>query len=433
LAFNKKTIKDINLAGKRVLLRADYNVPLKNGQITDDYRIRQSLPTLHFILDQGASLVILSHLGRPDGKPSPEFSLAPVAERLSELLKKEVAFSLDCIGDEAKKAADGLGDGDVLLLENVRFHAEEEKDDSNFAKELVKASGAKVFVQDGFGVVHRAHASTHAVTKLIPSVAGLLLEKEVSTITSVVNDPERPLVAVVGGAKITDKIDVLTKFIDIADCVAVVGALANNFILAEGKKIGKSLYEPEAMDLTHQVIAKARKAEQLRRFNFLIPTDAVVSTSIDGKKAVRLIDLSTNSLADIQSYPKVPKPASYRVAADEMILDIGPVSAGVIAGAIKMSNTVVWAGACGVTETKGINGAHAPFEHGTKTVVEAMIGQTNQHKNKPFSLVGGGDTVGYVQSQDLMEDFNHVSTGGSASLELIAGKKLPGVECLEDK
>jgi 3-phosphoglycerate kinase len=432
--FNKKTIRDIDLKGKRVLLRADYNVPISGGKITDDFRIKQSLPTVNYIWEQyQSSLVIISHLGRPAGKPDKSLSLEPVAKRLAKLLGKEVKFAGDCVGKEAKAAADKLGPGEILLLENVRFHPEEEKNDEGFAKKIVESTGAEVFVQDGFGVVHRAHASTSAIAKLLPSVAGLLLEREVQAIDSVMQDPQRPLLAVVGGSKISDKIDVLSKFIDIADGVAVAGALANNFLVAEGKKIGKSLYEPDAMDITRSVLVKARKAERERRFSFVVPVDATVSSSADGKKATRIVDLSSHSIADIEAYPKLPKPASYEMEPDEMILDIGPISAAVVSGAVGMSNTVVWAGTCGVTEAKGINGLEAPFSHGTESLIEAMIGRTNKHKNKPFSLVGGGDTVGYVQQNGLLEDFNHVSTGGSASLELIAGKKLPGVEVLEDK
>ena len=432
--FTKQTIKDIDLKGKRVLLRADYNVPVKDGKITDDYRMTQSVQTIQYILAQeGSSLVIISHLGRPDGKPDPAFSLAPVAKHLTELLGKDVAFAPDCIGEVAKTASSALQPGGVLLLENLRFHPEEEKDDPVFAKALVDASGAQVFVQDGFGVVHRAHASTDAITKLLPSVAGLLLEKEVDTITQVMQKPARPLVAVVGGSKITDKIDVLKKLIELSDCVAVAGALANDFLIAQGYSIGKSLSEPEALETAKETLELAKETEKQRPFSFLVPRDVVVSTDINGKAPTRIVDLAHNTLADIEAYPKTPAPAAYTIGADEMILDLGPASAAYIAGAIKMAKTVVWAGTCGVTETKGLAGAHDPFAHGTHTVIEAMIGDSNSRPNKPFSLVGGGDTVGYVESEGLVADFNHVSTGGSAGLELMAGKSLPGVDALMDK
>lgn len=433
MSFNKKTVRDIDLKGKRALMRADYNVPVKGGVISDDYRIKQSLPTIQYILGQeGTSLVIISHLGRPDGKVDQGSSLAPVAKKLAELLGKPVAFANDCIGEQAKKAAGQLKSGDILLLENVRFHPEEEKNDSEFAKAIVTASDAKVFVQDGFGVVHRAHATTDAITKLLPSAAGLLLLKEVDTITKAMEQPEHPLVAVVGGAKISDKIDILRRLIAIADCVAVVGAMANNFLKAEGVDIGKSIYEPEVLDTTWDILETARKTEASRQFNFLVPVDAVVSKAMDGSATTREVDLTSHSLSDIEAYPKMPLASAYTVAPDELILDIGPISAGYIGGAIKASKTVIWNGTCGVTETKGIAGAHDPFAHGTRIVVDAMIGVSRRHQG-PFTLVGGGDTVGYVEAQGLVDDFGHVSTGGGASLDLMSGKALPGVEALANK
>ncbi|MBI5906961.1 phosphoglycerate kinase [Candidatus Saccharibacteria bacterium] len=414
-------------------MRADYNVPVKDGVISDDYRIKQSLPTIQYILEQeGTSLVITSHLGRPDGKVDQGFSLAPVAKRLAELLAKPVTFAGDCVGEQAKKAAEQLKPGGILLLENVRFHPEEEKNDSEFAKAIVAATGAKVFVQDGFGVVHRAHATTDAITKLLPSVAGLLLLKEVETITKAMEQPEHPLVAVVGGAKISDKIDILRRLIAIADCVAVVGAMANNFLKAEDVNIGKSIYEPEVLDTTRDILETARKTEASRQFNFLVPVDAVVSKAMDGSATTREVDLTSHSLSDIEAYPKIPPPSAYTVAPDELILDIGPITAAYIGGAIKASKTVIWNGTCGVTETKGIAGAHDPFAHGTRIVVDAMIGASRHHQG-PFTLVGGGDTVGYVEAQGLVGDFSHVSTGGGASLDLMSGKALPGVEALADK
>jgi phosphoglycerate kinase len=432
--FTKKTVRDIDLAGKRVLLRADYNVPLENGVISDDYRIRQSLPTIQHVLQQaGSSLVIISHLGRPKNPADKQFSLAPVARRLSELLGKQIAFADDCIGEAAKQAAGQLAAGGVLLLENVRFHPEEEKNDSDFAKAIVDATGAEIFVQDGFGVVHRAHATTEGLAKLLPAVAGLLLEKEVNAITDVMQNPERPLVAVIGGAKISDKIDILNRFIELADCVAVAGAMGNNFLMAEGFKMGKSIVEPEVMDTTKEILERAREAERQRDFNFLVPVDVVVSTSHDGTQPTRIVDLASHSLADIEAYPKKPDPRAFTINDDEMMLDIGPISAAHVAGTIKLSKTVIWNGTCGVTEVKGIAGTSDPYSHGTRLIVDAMIGTSNQHHHKPFSLVGGGDTAGYVESEGLLEDFNHVSTGGGASLDLMAGRSLPGVDVLLGK
>lgn len=435
MSISKKTIREWDLTGKRVLLRADYNVPVKAGQITDDYRIQQSLPTIKYILAQpGTSLVIISHLGRPDGKANPDYSLFPVAKRLTELLSSPVQLASDCTGEKAKKVSDSLKLGGVAVFENLRFHEQEEKNDEEFARAIIEASGAEIFVQDGFGVVHRAHASTDAIARqTIPAIAGLLLEKEVDTITTVMEKPNRPLVAVVGGAKISDKIEILNRLIDIADLVAVGGAMANDFLLADGAALGKSLVDNESVDEAKAILEKARVAEKERNFNFLVPVDGVVSTSLDGTKPTRLVDFSSNSLADIESYPTKPATEKFTVGSDEMVLDIGPLSAYQIAGAIKLANTVIWNGTMGVTETKGIAGAHAPFSHATKIIVEAMMGASNRHKNKAFTLVGGGDTVGYVEQEGLIDDFGHVSTGGGASLELMSGHTLPGVEVLWNK
>lgn len=434
VGFDKKTVKDIDLKHKRVLMRADYNVPVKDGRISDDYRIKQSVETIKYIWEQyESSIVIISHLGRPDGKQSPEFSLKPVAKRLEELLGKKVEFAGDTVGPEAKTACDALKPGQILLLENLRFDSREEDNSKDYAKELVETAKADVFVQDGFGVVHRAHASTEAVTHLLPSVAGLLLAKEVEKIEKAVKDPARPLVSVVGGAKISDKIEVLNKLIEISEAVAVVGAMANVFLLAEKYKVGKSLVEREELGTAKAILSHVRSEEKKRNFNFILPMDAVVSKKTDGTAATRVVDLSANNLADIQAYPKLPKPPAYTVADDELILDIGPMSAAMIAGAIKLSGTVIWNGTCGVAEAKGIAGAHDPFAHATHVIMEAMIGDSIRHANKPFSLVGGGDTVSYVEQQGMTDDFSHVSTGGGASLELIAGHKLPGVEALQDK
>lgn len=434
MSFNKKTVQDISLENKRVLMRADYNVPVKDGKISDDYRIKQSLETIRFILAKpGTRLVIMSHLGRPKGPDDKQSSLKPVAQHLSQLLDKKVHFAADCIDDEAKAAAERLGQHEILLLENLRYHPEEEANDKVFAKALVDASGAQIFVQDGFGVVHRAHASTEAITQLLPSVSGLLLAKEIKTIEKIIKEPAKPLVSVIGGAKISDKIEVLNKMINISDCVAVVGAMANNFLLAEHYEVGNSLIEKEALITAKRVMKKAREEEKKRNFSFLLPVDVVVSKRADGRLPTRIVDLKGDNIADILAYPKLPKSSAYIVGPDEMIMDIGPASAGLIAGALKMANTVFWNGTCGITETRGLAGAHDPFAHGTRTITEAMIGPSNRHANRPFTLVGGGDTVSYVEQQGLVEDFSHVSTGGGATLELISGHKLPGVEALEDK
>jgi 3-phosphoglycerate kinase len=427
--FTKKTIHDIDVHGKTVLLRADYNVPLgDNGKITDDFRIKQSLPTLQALLEQGVRLIICSHLGRPDGKPTPSLSLAPVAKHLSELLGKEVKFVKDCIGPEVDKAIQALKPGEVLLLENLRFHPEEEKNDDGFAAELAK--GKDIFVQDGFGVVHRAHASTEAITHHLPSVSGLLLEKEVDTITRVMSAPERPLMAIVGGAKISDKIDVLNKFIEIADFVAVGGAMANTFLVANGTKVAKSRVDQDDVPVARDILQKARDKAKNTRFIFYLPQDGVVATSIDKNAKTRIVDWDTDVIADVENYPKQPPENSRIIADNEMILDLGPFSGAFIAGGLQLANTVVWNGTMGITETPALQGPVGPFAHGTELIIDAMLGD---YGHRPFSMVGGGDTVGYVEQRKLTGAFNHVSTGGGASLELMAGRKLPGVEALEDK
>jgi 3-phosphoglycerate kinase len=426
--FTKKTIKDIDLAGKTVLLRADYNVPLEDGKITDDYRIKQSLPTIRFLLEKNVKLIICSHLGRPDGKPNPAESLFPVAKRLQELLGKEVEFVPDCIGERAEKVSKTLKPGQVALLENLRFHAEEEQNDDAFAKQL--ASLADVFVQDGFGVVHRAHASTEAITHHLPSVAGLLLEKEVDTITNVMERPKRPLMAIIGGAKIADKIDILHTFIDLADFVAIGGAMANTFLAAEGIDVAKSMYEKTDLPVAKDILRKAHAKAAQQQFVFYLPQDAIAAHKVDEAAPTRIVDWSTEVVAEVEHYPKRPPASSAHLEDDEMILDIGPFSAAFIAGSMQLASTVVWNGAVGVTETPSLRGPIGPTSHGTDLIMEAMVGKFG---HRPYSLVGGGDTVGYIENRKLVAAFNHVSTGGGASLELMAGRKLPGVEALETK
>lgn len=427
--FTKKTIKDIDLQDKRVLLRADYNVPLaEDGSIADDYRIRQSVETVKALLEKNVRLVICSHLGRPEGKVDKKFTLELVAKRLSELLGMDVQFAKDCIGDETKKQVDTLQPKQILLLENVRFYPEEEKNDPDFACKLAKY--ADIFVQDGFGVVHRAHASTEAVTHHLPSVAGLLLEQEVDVITRVVDTPERPLMAIVGGAKISDKIDVLNKFIDIADFIAVGGAMANTFLVADGVDVAKSKYEENDVPIARDILAKAREKAKKERFIFYIPQDGVVTKSIDKLAQTRIVDWSAHMIAEVENYPKQPPESSRMIASDELIVDVGPFTGAFIAGGIQLANTVLWNGTLGITEVPSVQGYVGPFARGTELVIDAILGD---YGHRPYSLVGGGDTVGYLASRNLTGAFDHVSTGGGASLELMAGRKLPGVEALQDR
>ena len=433
--FNKKTIKDIDVDGKRILMTVDFNVPVDDdGKVLDDFRIRQTLPTIQYLIEKQCKIVLIGHLGRPKTMPDPKTSFRHVAERLSELLGVNVQFSEDCIGEKAKVVADHLEPGMVALFENVRYHEGEEANDDDFAKQLIEASGAEIFVQDGFGTAHRKYASYDAVTHFgLPAVAGFLLEKEVDKITSVMENPERPLMVIVGGAKISDKIEILKRFIEIADSVAVVGALANTFLLAQGHSVGASLAEAESVPIANEIIEAAREKARNSRFSFYVPRDVVVAKDVAPESPTRIVDLSHNTWADITTYPKKPEDSAFTVADDEKILDVGPISASYIAGMIRMSKTLIWNGTAGVTEVKGLSGAQDPFSHGTKILVEAMLGEPGE-QDHPYVVVGGGDTVGYVESQDgLREKLGHVSTGGGASLELMSGKELTGVAVLEDK
>jgi len=381
------------------------------------------------LLEKGCSLVLMSHLGRPDGKSDPKYSLKPVAEELAKCLSKPVQFAGDCLGTNALMAAQSLAPGNILLLENLRYYPEEEKNDKEFAKKL--SAYGEVFVQDAFGVVHRAHASTDAITEFLPSVAGLLLEKEVDTITEVIENPTRPLMAIIGGAKISDKIKVIEKFIEIADFIAIGGAMANTFLLAEGIEVGKSLAVKEDVPLAKEIIASAKAKAKKQPFVFYLPQDGVVATSLDAPRSTRIVDWDAQVIADIESYPKVPKESASKVAADESILDIGPFSGSFIAGGAQLAGTVVWNGTMGVTETDGLNNDPVgPFAHGTEVIIDGLTGQFG---HRPFTVVGGGDTVAYIEERKLTKAFNHVSTGGGASLELMEGKELPGVAALPDK
>ena len=430
MSFNKQTIRDIDVGGKTVLVRADYNVPLSStGKITDDYRIKQSLPTIKYLLEKKAKVIIISHLGRPDGKIDKKFSLRPVADELRHLLApNEVKFVHDCVGNDVKESASKIKNGEVLLLENLRFHKEEEDDDDIFAKQLAEL--ADIFVQDGFGVVHRAHASTEAITKFIPSVSGLLLEKEVDTITNVMEIPKRPLVTIIGGAKIADKIELINRFIEISDFVSIGGAMANTFLKAINLDIGHSVYDKGEINLAKDILDKAHEKSTKQPFTFFLPQDAVVAKNISSLSKTRIVDWSSHVVADIENYPKKPSVDNFKIEADEMILDIGPFSSSFIAGAMQLAGTVIWNGTMGVTETPGLHGPVGPFARGTEIIVESMLGEFG---NRPFSLVGGGDTVGYLESRKIIDSFDHVSTGGGASLDLMAGRKLPGVEALMDK
>ena len=426
--FPKKTIEDVDCSGKIILIRVDFNVPIKNGVVTDDYRIRQSLPTIKYLIDKQAKLILIAHLGRPEGKINHQYSLEPIAKVLSKMISSKVFFASDCIGRPVSDQLAKMHDGQILLCENLRFHPEEEKNDLDFAKQL--AQPAQLFVQDGFGVVHRAHASTEAITHCLPSVAGLLLKKEVETINTVMANPKRPLMAIIGGAKIADKLDLIKKFISLADIVAIGGAMANTFLLAQNISIGDSLADVGEVALAGDIINQAALESQNRQFIFFLPQDGVVSQKIDPTSPTRIVDWGTHVIAEVENYPKrVPSSAS-KVESNEKILDIGPFSGSFIAGCMQLVNTVVWNGTMGVTETNSLLGPIGPYAHGTELIIEALLGQFG---HRPYSLVGGGDTVGYIENRGLINQFDHVSSGGGASLELMAGRELPGVMALENR
>ena len=403
--FLKQNLSDVPLDGRIVLVRVDFNVPLdESGQIDDDFRIVASLPTLSELMARHCRVVLISHLGRPDGKVDAKLSLEPVAARLGELLGRPVAFAADCIGDIASQAVKKLGQGDVLLLQNLRFHAGEEANDPAFAAALVKGSGAAYFVQDGFGVVHRAHASTEAITHLLPSVAGLLVQKEYQVLTGAMSNPKRPLVAVLGGVKVSDKISVIERFVAVADRVVIGGAMANTFLSYQGKNIGKSIHEDDLAPTIERIYTAVRQITADVDSFIMLPTDAAVATSLDPAAVRREVLLS-------------------EVAEDDYILDLGPRSIEAAISLIESAQTVVWSGTLGRAETP-------QFAHGSARVALALA----EHKSTVSSIIGGGDTVDFVLhwSGDGGKSFGHVSTGGSASVELMSGMKLPGIEALMD-
>lgn len=403
MGFSKLTVKDVPLEHKVVLVRADYNVPLDSeGNVSDDLRIKASIPTLAYLLEQKCTVVIISHLGRPEGKEK-RFSLRPVAKRLGSLLDHHVTFVTDCIGDKVVQARKKAGAGSILLLENLRFYTEEEANDEVFAQSLAQDSGARYFVQDGFGVVHRAHASTDAITRYVPSVAGLLLEKEVTTITHAMKSPERPLVAVLGGAKVSDKIHVIERFVKVADKIIIGGAMANTFLSYRGLSMGASILEPAQKDVIDAIYSAVRKkVGDARVDDFLIlPRDVAVATSLDKKAERKIVPVGN-------------------ISADEMALDAGDYAISVIVKEVLQAKTVVWNGTLGYAEIPA-------FAHASARLALALA--TQPHTT---SIIGGGDTADFVLKWDGHDgnSFNHVSTGGGASLELMAGDPLPGVESL---
>ncbi|MCI9128815.1 MAG: phosphoglycerate kinase [Eggerthellaceae bacterium] len=392
-----RTIEDLNASGKRVLVRVDLNAPIKDGQVTDDTRLVAALPTVKELIGQGAKVILMSHRGRPKGVGfEEEFSLAPVAKRLSELLGQDVILAEDVTGPSAKELASSLEDGQVLLLENVRFDAREKKNSPDMAAEL--ASLADVYVNDAFGTAHRAHASTAGIADVLPAYAGYLMQKEVDTLTSMLDAPKRPFVAVLGGSKVSDKIKVIDALLDKADVLIIGGAMCFTFLLSEGKPVGKSLVEEDWVDRAHDMIKKAKS----KGVKLLLPVDVVVAKEISE-------DASTSAV----SVDDIPS--------DQMGLDIGPETADIYADAIKKAASVFWNGPMGVFEM-------APFAEGTRKVAEAIADNADAD-----TIIGGGDSVAAVNAFGVADKMTFISTGGGASMELVQGEALPGVEALKDQ
>jgi len=394
----KRSIRDLALKGRRVFVRVDFNVPIKNGIISDDTRIRASLPTIQYALDAGAACVILaSHLGRPKGKPNPDMSLKPVAARLAELLGRPVSFADDCIGSAAENAVRSAPDSGVVLLDNLRFHAEEEENDAGFARAL--AALADVYVNDAFGAAHRAHASVEALVKLIPEAgAGLLMEKELRYLGEAVSSPARPFVAVLGGAKVSDKIEVIENLIPRVDRLLIGGAMAYTFFKATGKPVGKSLVEEDKLDAARDIVTRADQ----RRLELLLPVDHVVAAKIEAGVPVQTIGVDDGAIGD------------------RMGLDIGPATVSAFARALSDAKTVVWNGPMGVFEIDA-------FAQGTIGVARAVADV------KGTTIVGGGDSIAAVAKAGVADRITHISTGGGASLEFLGGRVLPGVAALPDE
>ena len=398
MRFAKKTVRDLECDGRRVLVRVDYNVPVAGGEVTDDTRIAASMPTLRYLLQKGARLVLMSHLGRPKGGPDPRASLRPVRTRLARLLRQDVAWADDCVGAAAEAAAGALAPGGVLLLENLRFHAEEEKNDPGFSQALARLGDA--YVNDAFGTAHRAHASTVGVTRhLHPAVAGFLMQKELDYLGRALEQPRRPFVAVLGGAKISGKIDVITALLARVDRLLVGGAMMFTFLKARGRSVGRSLVEDDRLEAARAVLADAAR----RNVELVLPVDCLAATAPDGSAPARVRAVD-------------------QIAADEMGVDIGPQTVTLFAGKLADAKTVVWNGPMGIFEVPA-------FATGTLAVAAACAPLREQGA---VTVVGGGDSVAAVQQSGLAERFSHLSTGGGATLEFLEGRELPGVAALDD-
>jgi phosphoglycerate kinase len=398
--MNKLTIQDLQLRGKRVFIRVDFNVPLKDGVVMDDTRIRETLPTLKLAIEKGGRLVLASHLGRPKGGPDANYSLKPAAKRLEELLGRPVAFAADCVGADAEAKSKALNDGDVVVLENVRFHPQEEKNDEAFSKQLAALCDG-VFVCDAFGSAHRAHASVVGITRFVmQAAAGLLMEKEIAYIGRAISNPTRPFVAILGGAKVSDKIEVVENLMKIADAMLVGGGMAYTFLKAQGLAVGKSLVEEDKIDLAKKILADAKQ----KNFKLLLPVDNVIAPEFKADARAKVVD-------------------SNAMPADQMGLDIGPRTAEAYKAEIAKAKTIVWNGPMGVFEMPA-------FAKGTLEIAKAVAAATGAGAT---SIIGGGDSVAAVHQSGVAKQISHISTGGGASLEYLGGRKLPGVEALTNK
>ncbi len=394
--MTKKTVKDIDVAGRRVLVRVDFNVPLdKSGNVSDDTRIRAALPTINYLTEQKAKVILISHLGRPKGRVDQKYTMDPVAKRLSELMGRAVMKVDDCIGDAPQAAIERMEGGDVVLLENVRFYPEEEKNDEKFARQL--ANLADIFVNDAFGAAHRAHASTEGVAEFLPAVAGFLMEKELEMLGRLLANPERPFAAIIGGAKVSDKIAVISNLLDKVDILIIGGGMANTFLKAQGYDVGKSLLETDKVDLAKGLMGEAKN----KGVKLLLPVDVVVALAAAPDSEQKTVPVD-------------------QIPAEWMALDIGPESIGRFAEALKTAKTVVWNGPMGVFEMK-------PFARGTEATARVLA------EIDATTVIGGGDSVSAVKKAGLADKMTHISTGGGASLEFLEGKELPGVAALQDK